>query len=302
MEPVEALVRRAQAGDAGVVERQAAFTVLVQRFQALAYGYAYALLGDAHLAEDAAQEAFLVAYRQLSQLREAAAFAGWLRRIVRTECGRLRRREQGRGPAVEEGLEGAAVYLVAGDADPALVTERRADEDAIAVAIGALPERQRTATVLFYLGGYVQQDIATYLGVPTSTIKKRLQAARKQLQEGMLTMVHDSLQQQGPAANGRFAETVQFFAAFEEAAVSGEQAVVELLLLDGLDVNTRDRTGRTLLGLAAQRGRLDAVAFLLQRGADVNARDGAGKTALQRAISGGHRKVAELLRQSGASV
>lgn len=77
--------------------------------------------------------------------------------------------------------------------------------------------------------------------------------------------------------------------------------MVELLLLDGLDVNTRDRTGRTLLRLAAQRGRLDAVAFLLQRRADVNARDGAGKTALQRAISGGHRKVAELLRQSGAS-
>ena len=47
MEPVEALVRRARAADAGVVERQAAFAELVQRYQAFACRYAYALLGDA---------------------------------------------------------------------------------------------------------------------------------------------------------------------------------------------------------------------------------------------------------------
>jgi RNA polymerase sigma factor (sigma-70 family) len=301
MEPVEGLVRRAQAGDAGVVERQEAFGALVLRFQALVCGYAYALLGDAHLAEDAAQEAFLVAHRQLCQLREPAAFSGWLRRIVQTQCRRMTRHGQGRALATEEGLEGAAAHLAALDADPALITERRADQDAIAIAIAALPERERTVTVLFYLGGYGQQDIATFLGVPVTTVKKRLQIARQQLHERMLAMVRDSLQQQGPSADGRFVEVIQFFAAFEEAALSGEQAVIELLLLDGLDVNVRDRAGRTLLGVAAQRGRLDAVAFLLQRGADVNARDGEGKTALQRAVSGGHRKVAELLRHSGAS-
>lgn len=52
--------------------------------------------------------------------------------------------------------EDATTYLIALDADPAIVTERRADEDAIAVAIAGLPEYQRTATVLFYLGGYAQ--------------------------------------------------------------------------------------------------------------------------------------------------
>ena len=110
---------------------------------------------------------------------------------------------------------GRRADLAALDADPAVVTEQRADQDAIAVAIAALPERERTATVLFYLGGYAQQEIAAFLGIPVTTIKKRLQAARKQLQERILAMIADSLHQQGPAVDGRFAETVQFFAAFE---------------------------------------------------------------------------------------
>jgi DNA-directed RNA polymerase specialized sigma24 family protein len=63
MDELTQLVIRAQAGDLD------AFDVLVRRFQDMAVGYAYALLGDLHLAEDAAQEAFVGAYRNLGQLR-----------------------------------------------------------------------------------------------------------------------------------------------------------------------------------------------------------------------------------------
>ena len=52
-----------------------AFADLVRRFQDMAVGYAFALLGDHHLAEDAAQDAFLVCHQRLEQLREPAAFA-----------------------------------------------------------------------------------------------------------------------------------------------------------------------------------------------------------------------------------
>src|SRR5689334_4382413 len=78
-------------------ERQAAFGEVVRRFQDMAYGYAYAALGDPHLAEDAVQEAFVAAWHRLDQLREAAAFPGWFRRILRTECRRLTR---GKRPAM----------------------------------------------------------------------------------------------------------------------------------------------------------------------------------------------------------
>ena len=57
----------------------------------MSYGYAYSLLRDAHLAEDAAQEAFVDAYRHLDDLRTPAAFPGWFRRVVFKHCDRITR-------------------------------------------------------------------------------------------------------------------------------------------------------------------------------------------------------------------
>src|SRR4051812_32215916 len=80
------LATAAQAGDYD------AFATLVARFQDMAYGVAYAWLGDFHQAEDMAQEAFIHAYRELKSLREPEAFGGWLRTIVRKQCDRVTRR------------------------------------------------------------------------------------------------------------------------------------------------------------------------------------------------------------------
>jgi ankyrin repeat protein len=82
--------------------------------------------------------------------------------------------------------------------------------------------------------------------------------------------------------------------------LEGDVAVLELLLLDGINVDVRDAEGRTLLHRAAQRGHLDAVELLIRHDADINAVDASGKTPLQRAEGEGHRDVAALLRQHGA--
>src|SRR5437763_10117781 len=113
-EKLIAWVRLAQVGDTE------AFGRIVRRFQDMAVGYAASLLGDFHLAEDAAQEAFLEAWRDLPQLREPAAFAGWLRRIVFKQCHRLTRGR--RLPTVP--LEAAAA-LASPEPGPAEVAERR---------------------------------------------------------------------------------------------------------------------------------------------------------------------------------
>src|SRR5437879_12394978 len=114
--------------------RQAAFSLIVERYQNAAYGYALAILGDPHLARDAAQEAFLTAYCSLGQLRSPEAFPGWLRRIVRTRC-RLLRREHPPATASLDALDqlaaGAGLHLGRADSrvDPAMVAvgrERRA--------------------------------------------------------------------------------------------------------------------------------------------------------------------------------
>src|SRR5688572_11395847 len=57
----------------------------------MAFACAYAVLGDAYLAEDVAQDAFVVAWQKLDQLREANAFPGWFKRIVLNQCNRLTR-------------------------------------------------------------------------------------------------------------------------------------------------------------------------------------------------------------------
>ena len=90
MEELSRLVVRSQSGDVD------AYGQIVGRFQDMAYGYAYSLLGDFHLAEDAAQEAFLEAYRKMDALKRAEAFPGWFRRTVWSQCQRELRRAIGK--------------------------------------------------------------------------------------------------------------------------------------------------------------------------------------------------------------
>src|SRR5687768_12162906 len=85
-EAVGRLVERARSAELSPAERREAFVALVERFQDAAYGYAYSLLADPHLAQDATQEALAAAYCRLGELRTPDAFPLWLRRVVRTHC------------------------------------------------------------------------------------------------------------------------------------------------------------------------------------------------------------------------
>ena len=75
-EELRTVVVRAREGDLE------AYATLVRRLQDMAVGYAFSLLGDFHLADDAAQETFVGVYVDLHRLREPASFPGWFRRMV----------------------------------------------------------------------------------------------------------------------------------------------------------------------------------------------------------------------------
>lgn len=112
MEELKSIVERARGGDLEACGE------IVRRFQDMSIGYAYALLGDFQLAEDAAQEAFIQAYGDLGQLREPGAFQGWFRRVVFRQCDRVRRRKHvGKVP-----LE-SAVDVLSQQSDPSEVAE-----------------------------------------------------------------------------------------------------------------------------------------------------------------------------------
>lgn len=307
-ETLDQLIGRARAWDGPAAGHQAAFGLLVERFQEAAYRYALSVLGDPHLARDATQEAFLTAYCSLHQLRTAAAFPGWLRRIVRTHCRRVQREWQPPVASLDAllGLASAAALpesCLDTQVDPALVAEGRERRAVIASAVRALPPGQRTVTLLFYIAGYPQQRIAERLCLPLTTVKKRLQAARRRLQARMVTLMDDPPQQRtprpGPSFAARALHRIRVLTVF--TAPDGDASLLELLLVDGLAVDTPDRDGRTLLSWAAQRGQLDTIRWLLEWGASPNARDRAGLTPLGWAERARQHTAAALLRQAGGT-
>lgn len=294
MEELESLVALAQAPDISLVQRHAAFTSLVVRFQDMAYGYAYALLGDSHLAQDATQEAFLTAYQIVHQLREPRAFPGWLRRIILTKCQRLRRAEHTLIHSI-----GTLPERSSDQPDPSTTVEYQELQAQVQAAIQALPEPLRMATVLYYINGYSQSEVAAFLDVSVDAIKKRLQRARNQLQERMLAMARDNLRKQRPSQDDQFVQAVQLFMSLHAAAEQSQLTTIELMLVDGVDVGTINEDGQTLLHWAVQQGHREAVELLVTHGAPLNIRDRFGKTPLGEAMERGYEELAEVLRQHG---
>ncbi len=166
-ERLVAIVEAARKGD------RAAFGRIVQAFQRMVFGYAYALLGDFRLAEEVAQDAFLEAYRSLASLRDEAAFPGWLKRIVAHCASRARRRERRGLERLDDRAALDSASSIASRSDPRQ-EETRQD---VREAIGTLSRAQREVTTLFYIDGYSQQEIAEFLDVPVNTVKSRLQRA-----------------------------------------------------------------------------------------------------------------------------
>ncbi|MHB0877657.1 MAG: sigma-70 family RNA polymerase sigma factor [Anaerolineae bacterium] len=171
----------------------AAFEAVVRRFQDMAIAYAYSILGDFHLAEDAAQEAFLGVYNDLPMLRQPRAFPSWLRRIVAKHCDRLSRRKQ---------LPLVALDATAEVADPTQepfeAARLRLTHDTVLATITSLPEAERTATALYFINGYSMAEVGEFLDVPLSTVKNRLHSARRQLRERMVGLVEETLKQHAP--------------------------------------------------------------------------------------------------------
>ncbi len=151
MRELAELVTRTQAGDLD------AYGEIVRRFQDMAYGYGYSMLGDFSAAEDAAQESFIQAYRELANLREPEAFPGWFRRIVYTQCAMVARRNHVQTVPLDDLAE-----MASAGADPHELAERSEMRDRVLGAIRALPENERVVTALFYINGYSHNDIAGF--------------------------------------------------------------------------------------------------------------------------------------------
>ena len=200
---VDSIVRRAADPNSSPAARHEAFGELVIRFQDMAFACAFAVLGDAYLAQDTAQEAFVVAWQKLAQLREPAAFPGWFKRIVLTQCNRLTRCKRLQILPLEAGANTST-----NEPGPHHSAERQELVTKVLEAINALPENERLVTTLFYVNGYTQADIGEFLEVPVSTVNKRLYSARQRLKVSVVELFKGDLQQQRPSRNTSFSNEV----------------------------------------------------------------------------------------------
>jgi RNA polymerase sigma factor (sigma-70 family) len=176
------LVRRARDSRAPIAAQHTAFTRLVERFGEMAFATALRGSDDIEAARDACQEGFLVAWRMLPRLREPEAFGGWLKRLIRTQCARARRR---RGvPALVGHMRPPAQVQVPAS-DPAEVASRLDAVRWIRRAVGGLPAREREAVTRFYLLGEPLRGVARALEVSVGQAGKCVFTARLRLRRSL---------------------------------------------------------------------------------------------------------------------
>ena len=158
-----------------------AYSALVEAHRDIAFRVAYLVTGTAADAEDATQDAFVKAFRQIRRFDPNRPFRPWLLRIVGNEA-RNRRRSEARRFHYEVAASGRS------DAGPPSeypeVAALRADVDRqLLAAVNRLPEKERLVVGFKYFLDLSGKEAAVALGVPVGTIKSRLNRALQRLRE-----------------------------------------------------------------------------------------------------------------------
>jgi RNA polymerase sigma factor (sigma-70 family) len=171
MHPAEQdlLVFAAQDGNAAAFER------LVRLHDLSLRRFACSVSGDADLAADAVQDAWLLVSRTLRRLEDPRAFRSWVFRAVRWKVLERLRQPHRRDVPLDEADTGSMATTEVGRA------EQLERDDALRTGMRQLAAIDRQALHLFYLQELSLIEIAGVLEVPVGTVKSRLSRARRQL-------------------------------------------------------------------------------------------------------------------------
>ncbi len=165
-------VRKARMGD------RDAGAVLYQQFSKAMFNLCIRMTGSREDAEDVLQEAFVIAFKKMDQLKNDNLFAGWLKKIVVSECCKLNKKKftwiELTPPDEQQKEDEDSIWLEA-------VCSKKMHE-----AIKALPEGCRQVFNLFAVDDYTHKQVAEYLNISESTSKSQYQRARQILREHLL--------------------------------------------------------------------------------------------------------------------
>ncbi|HET9083618.1 MAG TPA: sigma-70 family RNA polymerase sigma factor [Candidatus Limnocylindrales bacterium] len=174
------LVERARQGD------DVSFTALIDLDGDRCYAIAFRILRDAEQAQDAVQQAFLLAWRQLPNLRDAERFEVWLHRLVVNACyEELRRYRRWSKNVLPLPVDGP------GGSDETVSVD---DRDALERAFRRLSPEHRAVVVLHHHAGIPLASIADIVGVPVGTVKSRLHYGTRAMRDVLTDHGGDSRQ------------------------------------------------------------------------------------------------------------
>lgn len=173
----ERLIEQALRGDTS------AFGTLVRRWYGPVLAFCQTRMISPFDAEDAVQESFLRAHRQLAQLREPQRFGAWLQGIAGHVCVDTIRKLS-RGTATV-GIDLAE--MPAGDDGPARSAADLDEREHLIRTLHELPDSNREVLLLHYFNDMTYDEMADWLGVARSTVNERLRNGREMLRRRMLT-------------------------------------------------------------------------------------------------------------------
>jgi RNA polymerase sigma-70 factor (ECF subfamily) len=170
------LIALAQQGD------RSAFGELVRQNQKGVINVVYRMCGDAYIAEDAAQEAFIRAWKNLHRYKPQSPFRNWVYRIATNAALDVLRRQR-------QTVDIDDMPLISPQPNPERSVETQERADTIQNAVLALPDASRIVLILREYESLSYREIAETLDIPIGTVMSRLNYARNQLRQSLAPLM-----------------------------------------------------------------------------------------------------------------
>ena len=177
-----ALIKRVKNGDLE------AFSELVKRYEKKAFNFTYRMLKDAHLAEDAAQEAFLRVFTKIDTFRGNSSFSTWFYTILNNICLDILRKKSRHPDTVSIGQtssddEEYELQIEDKGIGPHESIEKKEAMNLLENALSKLSDEHRAVIILRDIEGREYEQIAKILDISLGTVKSRLSRARLALRK-----------------------------------------------------------------------------------------------------------------------
>jgi RNA polymerase sigma factor (sigma-70 family) len=173
------------------------FNELVEEHKTRVFNTAISFLQNKEDAEDITQDVFIEVYRSLHQFKERSAFSTWIYRItVNKSLDHLRKKNRQK----RFGFLGSLFYEDSGELKhdrphfdhPGILLENKEKARYLFMAIESLPEKQKTAFILFHIEELAQKEIALIMDTSPKAVESLIQRAKQSLKEKLTGILKNS--------------------------------------------------------------------------------------------------------------